>query len=672
MPFLSALWRGEQPSMISCAGGSKNRDPVPEDFVFLGIDQKLARSCRRFCRRRLGASRGLQLMAERPFPWSRELWALLLDKLFAAGARLVIFDMVFNPPNDGDPAFAAALERYRDRVVIGQNFDDSRATSWWCPNAAALIRDLTERPEDCRVGYVNFCPMRLDGRLRAVRFAVTGRQLVGTRWRARGEEMFVNRWARALAKARRADRVPRDLQRPAHSLRSDIRPYEPRPLWHVFLIRRFWQQNYADGAFFKDKVIMIGASAQIQHDIFDDADTVAAMPGPVMHLHAIAAAIDGRIPPRDRTRERATRLVGAAGFSRWPAGRPAACVRPSQSLLFLGLSIAYLAACVCSTITRGLLLLTCRCWRRFCSAGGLSLGFDYVLERMEKLRTRRTLERYVSKNLVKEILDNPGGYYNSLKGVRKPVTVVFSDLIGFTTLSERADPEELVRHLNEYLSAMVGVVFEHGGTLDKFIGDAIMAVWGNVRSAGMADDAKAAARAALGMRKALKKLNDRWRTEGRMGLGMGVGINQGEAIVGNIGSYAPHERLDPTVIGDAVNLASRLEALTRNYGIDILVGASAADLIRDDFHLRSVARVQVKGKTVPVEVSTLIAAKGETGGGRFAEVVGGLRGGDREISRARVYGGEDPARAFSRVLSHRSPRQDVPGTRAGIRTAAAG
>jgi adenylate cyclase len=93
---------------------------------------------------------------------------------------------------------------------------------------------------------------------------------------------------------------------------------------------------------------------------------------------------------------------------------------------------------------------------------------------------------------------------------------------------------------------------------------------------------------------------------------MGIGINQGEALVGNIGSYAPHERLDPTVIGDAVNLGSRLEALTRTYGLDILVGASAAELIGADFHLRSVARVQVKGKSVPVEVFTLVGAKGDT------------------------------------------------------------
>jgi adenylate cyclase len=256
----------------------------------------------------------------------------------------------------------------------------------------------------------------------------------------------------------------------------------------------------------------------------------------------------------------------------------------------------------------GLLLLTVPVLAALLLSGSLSLGFEYFLERLEKVRTRRTLERYVSKNLVKEVLENPDSYYSTLRGARVPVTILFSDLIGFTTLSEKADPEALVAQLNEHLTQMTSVVFSNGGTLDKFIGDAIMAVWGNVRSLGVAQDAKNCVRAALGMRRELRELNQKWRDQGRMGLGMGIGINQGEVIVGNIGSQ---ERMDPTVIGDSVNLASRLEGLTRIYGVDILVGASAAELVRDEFHLRSVARVQVKGKTKPVDVFTLIGARNE-------------------------------------------------------------
>src|ERR1041385_2666979 len=110
------------------------------------------------------------------------------------------------------------------------------------------------------------------------------------------------------------------------------------------------------------------------------------------------------------------------------------------------------------------------------------------------------------------------------------------------------------------------------------------------------------------MRRELSQLNQAWREQGRMGVGMGIGVNHGEVIVGNIGSQ---EKADPTVIGDAVNLASRLEALTRTYAVDILVGAKAGELIRDEFHLRSVALVQVKGKTQPVEIFTLIGAKND-------------------------------------------------------------
>src|SRR6266436_1741156 len=328
--------------------------------------------------------------------------------------------------------------------------------------------------------------------------------------------------------------------------------------------------------------------------------------GPALHLQAIAAALGHEFlqptPPKT-----GLALVVGAGLAAW-----CLIVFLRRPLLCLGglvvIAGAYLGAARFFYDKSGLLLLTVPVLSALLLSGLFSLGFEYALERLEKLRTRRTLERYVSKNLVKEILDNPDSYYSTLKGVRVPVTILFSDLIGFTTLSEKADPEALVAQLNEHLSRMTSVIFSNGGTLDKFIGDAIMAVWGNVRSLGMAQDAKNCARAALSMRRELRQLNEKWRGEGRMGLGMGIGINQGEVIVGNVGSQ---ERMDPTVIGDAVNLASRLEGLTRIYGVDILVGASAAELVREEVHLRSVARVQVKGKIKPVEVFTFVGARDE-------------------------------------------------------------
>jgi adenylate cyclase len=596
-PFVSAPWRGEQ-NFEDLLRREGRKTAAPHDFVFLGIDQSTLQ-LPPLTAEEVAGSRAFQLMTGRPFPWSREVWALLLDRLFGAGARLVIFDLLFNPPNDGDPAFHDALDRYHDKVVVGANFDMENGAQAVTPNDT-----LIPPPQllDNRVGFVNFWPDAIDGKTRAVTYRVTNRELAGLPPHP-SEEVYESLSARALAKIGNGNDVPRDFR--GHMIRFTAPDaFEPRPLYEIF-DPKLWHADYADGAFFKDKIVVVGPSAQVLHDVVDTPMSPTTS-GPGLHLQAIAAAL-GHEFLRPTPPKIGLMLVAAAGLIAWSL---IAFVR--RPLLCLGglvvIAGAYLGAARFFFDKTGLLLLTVPVLSALILSGLFSLGFEYALERLEKLRTRRTLERYVSKNLVKEILENPGGYYSTLRGVRVPVTMLFSDLVGFTTLAEKADPEALVAQLNEYLTRMTSVVFSNGGTLDKFIGDAIMAVWGNVRSFGVAQDAKNCARAALGMRRELRQLNEKWRDEGRMGLGMGIGINQGEVIVGNIGSQ---ERMDPTVIGDAVNLASRLEGLTRIYGIDILVGATAAELVRDEFHLRSVARVQVKGKTKPVDVFTFIGARNE-------------------------------------------------------------
>src|SRR4029077_17294351 len=205
-------------------------------------------------------------------------------------------------------------------------------------------------------------------------------------------------------------------------------------------------------------------------------------------------------------------LVCAAGLVAWLL---VAFVR--KPLVCLGglvaITAGYLVTARLLYDNTGFLLLTVPVLSALVLSGSFSLGFEYFLERLEKVRTRRTLERYVSKNLVTEILENPDSFYSSLRGVRIPATILFSDVVGFTSLTEKADPEALVKQLNEFLSGMTAAVFEHGGTLDKFIGDAVMAVWGNVRSRGVAEDAKSAARTALAMRRQLWTLNQRWFEE---------------------------------------------------------------------------------------------------------------------------------------------------------------
>jgi adenylate cyclase len=596
-PFVSAPWRGEQ-SFEDLLRREGRTTAAPHDFVFLGIDQSTLQMPP-LTAEEVAGNRAFQLMTERPFPWSREVWALLLDRLFGAGARLVIFDLVFNPPNDGDPAFHAALDRYHDKVVVGANFDMENAAQAVTPNDA-----LIPPPQllDDRVGFVNFWPDPIDGKIRAVAYRLTNRQLADSP-STPDEEIYQSLSARALTKIGLGSDVPPGFR--GYMIRfAAPDAFQPRPLYEVF-DPKLWRANYADGAFFKNKIVMVGPSAQVLHDVVDTPMSPTTS-GPGLHLQAIAAAL-GHEFLRPTTPTTALALVGVAGLVAWSLiaflRRPLLCLGA-----LVAVAVVYLGAARLFYDKSGLLLLTVPVLSALLLSGLFSLGFEYALERLEKLRTRRTLERYVSKNLVKEILENPDSYYSSLRGVRVPVTILFSDLVGFTTLSEKADPEALVAQLNEHLSRMTSVIFSNGGTLDKFMGDAIMAVWGNVRSLGIAQDAKNCAHAALAMRRELKQLNEKWRGEGRMGLGMGVGINHGEVIVGNIGSQ---ERMDPTVIGDSVNLASRLEGLTRVYGVDILVGATAADLVRDEVYLRSVARVQVKGKTKPVEVFTFIGALNE-------------------------------------------------------------
>ena len=598
-PFLSTIWTGER-SFSDVLRREGRKTQTHSDFVFLGIDQQ-SLILDAVHPDEIAKDPALRLMAAQPYPWSREVWALLMDRLLGAGARLIMFDIVFGATTDADPAFHAALDKYRDRVIIACNFDDQHNYQLVLPSKTLIP---PPQDEDDRVGFINYW-RDLDGVVRRARFHVSDRWLADQP-EFPGEKIFSSLVARALIKLGRPDALPDDIN--AHAIRfgSEV-AYYPAPLYEVFLPAT-WQANYGDGKFFKDKVVIVGSSAEIQHDVVPTPINNRLW-GAALHLHALAAALDHEFLSETPIKVDFV-LVIIGGAVAWVI--VAFMRRPLLTFAtLLAIAAAYLGMARILYDRVGLLIMVVPTLSAFLTSGLSGLGFEYALERLEKLRTRRTLERYVSKNLVKEILDNPGGYYNSMLGSRKPVTVLFSDLVGFTNLSEKADPAALVSQLNRYLSSMVPMVFDNGGTLDKFIGDAIMAVWGNVSSHGAVEDAKAAMRAALGMRREMPKLNAAWVAEGIQPLAFGIGINHGEAIVGNIGSYEPHERLDPTVIGDAVNLASRLEALTRVYAVDILIGQSAAELVRDDFHFRSVARVQVKGKTEPVEIFTLIGARND-------------------------------------------------------------
>jgi adenylate cyclase len=220
----------------------------------------------------------------------------------------------------------------------------------------------------------------------------------------------------------------------------------------------------------------------------------------------------------------------------------------------------------------------------------------------EMKRNLRSFRKYVPADLVRELVAK--GEEATLGGRRATLTIHFSDIAGFTTIAETASPEELVEMLSEYLDEMTKPIFASGGTVDKFIGDAIMAFWGAPRS--MSDHALKACEAALANRDRLRVLNDTWERAGRPRLDARAALHTGEVIVGNIGS---HEKLDYTVIGDSVNLASRLEGLNKRYGTSLMISQTTFDLVSETMVARPLDRVSVKGKARPIVVYELIGPR---------------------------------------------------------------
>ena len=228
-------------------------------------------------------------------------------------------------------------------------------------------------------------------------------------------------------------------------------------------------------------------------------------------------------------------------------------------------------------------------------AFALATAYSYATEGRQKLAIRRMFSHYMSEKVIAHLMEHPE--LLNLGGERRHVTLFFSDLAGFTTISERLSAEEVVGLLNDYLSRMTDIILDEEGTVDKFEGDAIMAFWG--APLPQEDQALRACRAALRQQAALAELNQRFEDLGLPRLGMRIGLHTGEAVVGNLGS---EKRFDYTAIGDTVNLASRLEGLNKFYGTFIMASETTMAECGDGVLFREVDRVAVKGKEKPVGV----------------------------------------------------------------------
>ncbi|MEO0106159.1 MAG: adenylate/guanylate cyclase domain-containing protein [candidate division WOR-3 bacterium] len=228
--------------------------------------------------------------------------------------------------------------------------------------------------------------------------------------------------------------------------------------------------------------------------------------------------------------------------------------------------------------------------------GDLTKAFNNMARSLkEKEQIKDAFRRYVSHQVAEEIFKNPGKYLETLKGVRKKVTILFADIRGFTPLAEKLPAEEVVFLLNQVLSMMTDVIFKWEGTIDKFIGDCIMAIFG--APIAHIDDTNRAINAAIDIQKAIEEMNQSLMKDNKGPIRIGIGINTGEAVVGNIGAK---DRLDYTVIGDSVNLASRLEGVAK--GGEIIISETVFNEATGPFRFSEPMLLKVQGKEMPVKI----------------------------------------------------------------------
>jgi adenylate cyclase len=589
------------------------------------------------------------------FPWPRIAYSYLIDYLHRAPARIVAMDILLPEPdnvqqydiggqtwkgNESDHELARSVRDAGNVIMLADAVDeglvsgekDRRASRWrdpgYRPGPHAEHRPVVLPPyqelADAASGLGhNFVILDQDGPLRriapfiendgkflpslglaaALRAAGIRPEEVsgdGTVLRVRDRKIpLIPTYLTDAYDNKRKEHWGALINYQAPALLPDLkRPYRAHEFRHLFLSE---QQLIAgvkplvDPTVFKDKIVFVGlSSAAGLNDVFTTPvsdDKSGKMPGIQMHASVADSVL-------------ANRFIRLAP----PVSRIATVVITSTAIGMLSAFLPFSGAAVVALVIVG-------AWTGFAVAafknglwlnmvqpqiaGAIALfagtAYQYFVEGVEKRKMKRLFGRYVSKDVYEQLVAHPE--LAELGGKRREMTVLFSDIRGFTSVTERGDPEELVAQLNEYFSKMVEIVFEHQGTVDKFVGDMVMALFG--APLDDPDHAEHAVQAAIHMVEELGRMNKGWKERGMVPLDIGIGINSGDMIAGNIGSSAI---MSYTVIGDNVNLGSRLESLNKDYKTRIIMSDATRTRLSQAYDTRPLGDVVVKGKSKPVAI----------------------------------------------------------------------
>lgn len=566
------------------------------------------------------------------WPWSRRRLAEFVEKLADYNPKVVAFDMTFSEPesDDADRALGAALEK-EGNVILGYFF---RASDTQEPSSESLYElsrsnvkliDFLGKPEPHFLavfpsveinisqigahaqgfGFFNFPNADTDGVFRRAQLLAKYKGEIYPSLGIEGIRHLLGEEIMLKVASYGVDSFYIGQTRIPTDERGEflINYYGPGGMFPTYSVVDVTSGKVPPDAL-KDKLVFVGTT---EIGVYDARSTPldATFPGVEIHATVAENILDGRFLIKNDL----TEALDIVLLLILPVILVLLLMRVGTTFIAIGIFLAILFIHLFGNyivFTRLNLLLSAL-------YPTLSLGFVYVFyegyhnliaERKGRY-LRKAFSSYVSAELVAQIIQDPDKL--KLGGEKKIVTTLFSDIRGFTSLSEGMSPEALVSLLNEYLSPMTQIIMNERGTLDKYFGDAVMAIFG--APLDVPDHPKRACQAALRMIEELEKLYTKWKEKGWPRISIGVGINTGEAIVGNMGA---NMRFDYTAIGDAVNLASRLEGLNKLYGTHIIISKSTLDEVdSSQFLVRELDLVRVKGKEKPVSIFELIGSCGD-------------------------------------------------------------
>jgi adenylate cyclase len=564
------------------------------------------------------------------FPFPRSYYAHVIENLNRAGARAVAIDLTFDSPGRGDDTLRAVLRNPRyGNVVLGVKATGEESTARYELRSLERTYNTIFYEPGRRVGVVNVLFDRDNVVRRYLPKITIGDYPTPTLGFA-----ALNAYFKApsdyTAKVEETSFVYGKIPVPKYddvtfllNYYGPVETFRYEPFANVINDETFWTKDELEIGesldtfdenmmrIFKDKIVLIGSTMAEERDIHttpmvNPRDGARTMHGVEIHATAIQNILDGSfVHAADPLLEIGLILVlSALTFAgivtlKQVKVRYVAVLEVGSVLIIAAVMLGIAELAVVAFTTNSVMMSIIHPALAVVLAYVGTIVYQYLAERQQKAMIKGVFSHYINPSVVNELISDPEKA--KLGGDRRELTVFFSDIAGFTSISESLPPEQLVLLLNDYLEEMTKIIFKYEGTLDKYEGDAVMAFWG--APIRQDDHALRTCLAALEMQKRLEVLRPRWVKEGKPEIAIRIGINTGTMIVGNMGGQ---DRFDYTVIGDSVNLASRLEGANKQYGSKIMISEFTHKHVAKKVVVRELDLIQVKGKNEPVRVYELL------------------------------------------------------------------